>query len=152
VLIATSLIEVGIDVPNATVMTIEHADRFGLAQLHQLRGRVGRGVFPGYVCLFTTSSEPRVVERLRRFVETRDGFEVAELDLNIRGPGELLGTRQHGVVPFRVADLLRDAELRELARGDVRKALEADPQLASESWSPLRVAIERRFAALHELE
>ena len=117
VLVSTTVIEVGVDVPNATVMVVEHAERFGLAQLHQLRGRVGRGAAKSY-CLLIAS--PRVSEqgqqRLNAMVETEDGFELAELDLRLRGPGEFFGTRQAGLPNFFVANLVRDRELLELAK------------------------------------
>ncbi len=117
VLVATTVIEVGVDVPNATVMVIEHAERFGLAQLHQLRGRVGRGAAKSYCVLMTG---PRVSElaeeRLNAMVRTQDGFELAELDLTLRGPGEFFGTRQAGLPDFRVANLVRDRQLLELAK------------------------------------
>jgi ATP-dependent DNA helicase RecG len=111
------VIEVGVDVPNATVMVIEHADRFGLAQLHQLRGRIGRGGQKGTCILVapeTVSDDARV--RLETMVATTDGFVIAETDLKLRGPGEFFGTRQHGELGFHIANPLRDAELLELAR------------------------------------
>jgi ATP-dependent DNA helicase RecG len=117
VLVATTVVEVGVDVPNATVMVVEHAERFGLAQLHQLRGRVGRGAAKSYCILITG---PRVSEqgeeRLNAMVRTQDGFELAELDLSMRGPGEFFGTRQAGLPDFRVANLLRDRAILELAK------------------------------------
>jgi ATP-dependent DNA helicase RecG len=117
VLIATTVIEVGVDVPNATVMVIEHAERFGLAQLHQLRGRVGRGGAKSYCVLMTGGKiSPNAEERLAAMVRTQDGFELAELDLELRGPGEFFGTRQAGLPDFRVANLLRDRKLLELAK------------------------------------
>jgi ATP-dependent DNA helicase RecG len=122
VLVATTVIEVGVDVPNATVMVIEHAERFGLAQLHQLRGRVGRGAAKSYCILMTgarVSEEGE--ERLNAMVRTQDGFELAELDLQMRGPGEFFGTRQAGLPDFRVANLLRDRELLELAKQEASR-------------------------------
>jgi ATP-dependent DNA helicase RecG len=117
VLISTTVIEVGVDVPNATVMVIEHAERFGLAQLHQLRGRVGRGNARSYCILMTGSRvSAEAEERLDAMVRTQDGFELAELDLKLRGPGEFFGTRQAGLPDFRVANLVRDRELLELAK------------------------------------
>ena len=117
VLVATTVIEVGVDVPNATVMVVEHAERFGLAQLHQLRGRVGRGAAKSYCVLITGPRvSPLGEERLNAMVRTQDGFELAELDLSMRGPGEFFGTRQAGLPGFRVANLLRDRQLLELAK------------------------------------
>jgi len=117
VLIATTVIEVGVDVPNATVMVVEHAERFGLAQMHQLRGRVGRGAAKSY-CLLVTGGRisEQGAQRLDALVRTQDGFELAELDLQLRGPGEFFGTRQAGLPDFRVANLLRDRELLELSK------------------------------------
>jgi len=116
-LVATTVIEVGVDVPNATVMVVEHAERFGLAQLHQLRGRVGRGAAKSF-CILVTDGQvsPAGEERLNAMVRTQDGFELAELDLSLRGPGEFFGTRQAGLPDFRVANLLRDRKLLELAK------------------------------------
>ncbi|MGC2300082.1 MAG: ATP-dependent DNA helicase RecG, partial [Acidobacteriaceae bacterium] len=117
VLIATTVIEVGVDVPNATVMVIEHAERFGLAQLHQLRGRVGRGGAKSYCILMTGGkTSANAEERLAAMVRTQDGFELAELDLELRGPGEFFGTRQAGLPDFRVANLVRDRKLLEIAK------------------------------------
>lgn len=138
VLLATSVVEVGVDVPNATLMTIYSAERFGLAQLHQLRGRISRGSFPGYCCLFADEPSPDAQARLQAFVESSDGFALAELDFALRGPGDLLGTRQHGLPPLRIADLVRDAAVVEQARGDARSLVAADPNLASEQHSLLR--------------
>jgi len=132
ILVATTVIEVGVDVPNATVMVIEHADRFGLAQLHQLRGRIGRGSEKSTCVLVAPRTvTPEGQLRIDTMVATANGFEIAEHDLRLRGPGEFFGTRQHGDVAFTVAHPLRDAELLELAR---REALElaADPQRADE--------------------
>jgi ATP-dependent DNA helicase RecG len=116
-LVSTTVVEVGVDVPNATVMLIEHADRFGLAQLHQLRGRIGRGHAKSTCLLMASEKRTEVAdERLRALVESNDGFRIAEMDLKIRGPGEFFGTRQWGIPAFRVANLLRDQEILELAR------------------------------------
>ena len=122
VLVATTVIEVGVDVPNATVMVIEHAERFGLSQLHQLRGRIGRGAHKSYCVLMTggkISAEGE--QRLEAMVKTQDGFEVAELDLELRGPGEFFGTKQAGAPSFRVANLIRDRKLLELARAEAHR-------------------------------
>jgi ATP-dependent DNA helicase RecG len=133
VLIATTVIEVGVDVPNATVMVIEHAERFGLAQLHQLRGRVGRGGAKSYCILMTGGKiSANAEERLAAMVRTQDGFELAELDLELRGPGEFFGTRQAGLPDFRVANLVRDRKLLELAKIESARFV----QKASEESTP----------------
>jgi ATP-dependent DNA helicase RecG len=131
ILVSTTVIEVGVDVPNATLMVVEHAERFGLAQLHQLRGRVGRGSRPG-TCLFVARGSSEDSEaRLAALLETTDGFAIADADLRIRGPGEFLGTRQHGRLPdLRFADLVRDAKLVSLAREAARDTVRRDPGLA----------------------
>ena len=116
VLLATSVIEVGVDVPNATVMVIENAEQFGLAQLHQLRGRVGRGAHESFCILVANLRTENAAQRLRVMEKTNDGFEIAEEDLRLRGPGELLGGAQSGLPPFRFADLGGDLDLVELAR------------------------------------
>jgi ATP-dependent DNA helicase RecG len=117
ILVSTTVIEVGVDVPNATVMVIEHAERFGLAQLHQLRGRIGRGAAQSYCILMTGGKVSQEGERrLDAMVRTSDGFQIAELDLELRGPGEFFGTRQAGIPSFRTANLIRDRELLEAAK------------------------------------
>ena len=133
VLVATTVIEVGVDVPNATLMVIEHAERFGLAQLHQLRGRVGRGAAQSYcILLYEEPLSDTARERLKIIYETSDGFEVARRDLMMRGPGEFLGSRQSGVPLLRLADLERDAALVEQARGAADVLLNTDPAAARE--------------------
>jgi ATP-dependent DNA helicase RecG len=129
VLIATTVIEVGVDVPNAAVMLIENAERFGLAQLHQLRGRIGRGNHQSYCILMTDTKDPLALAKLAVLEKTNDGFEIAEADLRFRGPGDLLGTAQSGLPPLRVADLLQDADLLDEARGIARAILDRDPTL-----------------------
>ena len=128
ILVATSIIEVGVDVPNATVMGIEDADRFGLAQLHQFRGRIGRGPFPSHCLLFAESAEPGARSRLQALVDHQDGFELAEIDLRQRGAGEPYGLRQHGLPEMRVGDLL-DEGLRRRARSAAEALLDRDPEL-----------------------
>jgi ATP-dependent DNA helicase RecG len=130
VLVATTVIEVGVDVPNATMMVIEHADRFGLSQLHQLRGRVGRGELPGVCAMIAESSTEDAQKRLEAIVETTDGFVIAERDLEIRGPGELFGARQSGLAPFRIARLPRDFDLLRMARRDAIDWIARNPDLS----------------------
>jgi ATP-dependent DNA helicase RecG len=129
VLVSTTVIEVGIDVPNATVMVIEDADRFGLSQLHQLRGGVGRGSHPGTCLLISDAGTDDAAERLEAMVSTNDGFELAEADLRIRGQGTVFGERQSGMADLRIADLFRDFELLVAARRDAFAIVDADPGL-----------------------
>ena len=151
VLVATTVIEVGVDVPNATVMVVEHAERFGLAQLHQLRGRVGRGAARSYCVLMTGPRvSPLAEERLNAMVRTQDGFELAELDLTLRGPGEFFGTRQAGLPDFRVANLVRDRQLLELAKLEAaRFANQPDAALTEAErvrvWARLKESWQRRY-------
>jgi ATP-dependent DNA helicase RecG len=143
ILVATTVIEVGVDVPNATVMVIEHAERFGLAQLHQLRGRIGRGAAKSYCILMTGGKVTEEGERrLDAMVRTNDGFQIAELDLELRGPGEFFGTRQAGMPSFRVANLIRDRQLLELAKR------EAAAVMAGPNSEVTQVEISRALVAL----
>ena len=143
ILVATTVIEVGVDVPNATVMVIEHAERFGLAQLHQLRGRIGRGAAKSYCILMTGGKVTEEGERrLDAMVRTNDGFQIAELDLELRGPGEFFGTRQAGMPSFRVANLIRDRQLLELAKR------EAAAVMAGPNAEVTQVEISRALVAL----
>src|SRR5579884_2158393 len=143
VLVATSVIEVGIDVPNATVMLVEDADRYGISQLHQLRGRIGRGRHPSLCLLFGAKDSPR----LRALAAHRDGFRLAEIDLELRGEGELIGTRQHGQAVFRVAELPRDAELLERATGHARAMLADDPGIELPEHALLHDALVATYGA-----
>jgi len=150
VLVSTTVIEVGVDVPNATVMVIEHAERFGLSQLHQLRGRIGRGAAKSYCVLMTGSKISEEGEqRLNKMVETSDGFEIAEMDLQLRGPGEFFGTKQAGMPGFRVANLLRDRELLELAKKEACALLDGKLDIPAEDRSRtmvhLRASWQRRY-------
>ena len=144
VLVATSVIEVGIDVPQATLMTILDADSFGLAQLHQLRGRVARGSTQG-ICGAVTAAADASIPRIDAFVATTDGFALAEQDLLLRGPGELVGTRQSGAPPMYLADLLRDSSVVAEARRDALELFARDPSLSAPSWSRLRELILKRW-------
>jgi ATP-dependent DNA helicase RecG len=151
VLVATSVIEVGVDVPNATLMTVEGGERFGLAQLHQLRGRISRGAHPGYLCVFATPASDEVQERLDAFTKTSDGFELAELDFKLRGPGDLFGTKQHGLPPLRIADLSRDLSVVEEARVAAGKLIESDPELANAAFARLRRMVFHRYGEALDL-
>ena len=171
VLIATSVVEVGIDVPNATLMTIENAERFGLAQLHQLRGRIGRGKHPGFCAVAPTGGpdfddadddgekeskaeakrRAEARERLEFFAQTLDGFELAEKDFKLRGPGELFGARQHGAAAFRVADLNRDREILEEACADARELTRLDPGLADPKHAALRKQVLAKYGSVLDL-
>jgi ATP-dependent DNA helicase RecG len=148
-LVATTVIEVGIDVPNATVMLIEHAERFGLAQLHQLRGRVGRGAEASH-CILLSSAGP-AAGRLRAFADTTDGFAIAELDLRERGMGELTGARQSGGLALRFADLTTDVPLLEAARREAAAIIERDPGLAQAAHAVYRERVVQRYERGFEL-
>ncbi|MCF0233965.1 MAG: DNA helicase RecG, partial [Thermoguttaceae bacterium] len=174
-LVATQVVEVGVDVPNATLMTIENADMFGLAQLHQLRGRVGRGRHPAFCVVAPTEypdedetandaegkskSEMNAAlrrrelarERLEFFTRTTDGFELAEKDFELRGPGELFGSRQHGAAKLRVADLARDREILLQAAADAKKMTQTDPGLAAPEHAALRKQVLARYGAALDL-
>ena len=145
-LIATTVIEVGIDVANASTMVVEHADRFGLSQLHQLRGRVGRGTHASRCCL--VAGEKRTEDswkRLRAMEKTTDGFLIAEEDLALRGPGEFFGTKQWGLPELKVANILRDAEILMEAREDAFNLVMNDPMLRKPEHRLLAAALARKF-------
>ena len=137
VLVATTVIEVGVDVPNATVMIVEDADRFGLSQLHQLRGRVGRGEAPGEVHLVSGTKSEKALERLAAMEHTEDGFELASYDLSLRREGDILGNRQHGASMLKLVNVVRDAAIVEAARSDAEAILAEDPDLTSPAYLPL---------------
>lgn len=152
ILVSTTVVEVGIDVPNATLMVIEHAERFGLSQLHQLRGRVGRGAHRSFcvmICGYAVSNDGW--DRLMIMIKTSDGFRIAEEDLRIRGPGDFLGSRQSGLPDFRVGNILRDGPLLEKARELARIILKDDPALSSEKYRTLREALLDRWSGRLEL-
>jgi len=145
ILVATTVIEVGVDVPNATIMLIEHAERYGLAQLHQLRGRIGRGKETSYCVLMGEPASEEAFERLSAISEIEDGFAIAEKDLDIRGPGEFLGTRQSGLPEIRVGDIARDLEIMEQAREEAVSIVDADPVLVDDNNRGIRRRLIERF-------
>jgi ATP-dependent DNA helicase RecG len=147
VLVSTTVVEVGVDVPNATVMIVEDADRFGLAQLHQLRGRVGRAQHPGEVWLVSESRSKEARERLAVLERTSDGFELAEQDLRARGEGRILGDRQHGLPDLKVSNLIEDLEIVEMARQDAYAIIDADPHLTQPENAALMHEVKRIFSA-----
>jgi ATP-dependent DNA helicase RecG len=132
-------------------MTIESSERFGLSQLHQLRGRVSRGHHPGYVCAFATSNDPESNERLTAFANNDSGFELAEIDLQIRGPGNLFSTQQSGFPPLMIADLIRDADVLAQAQQDARRLIKDDPEMERESYSRLRQLVFARYGKALDL-
>ncbi len=144
-LVATTVIEVGVDVPNASIMVVEHAERFGLAQLHQLRGRVGRGSRKSLCVFIAEPTTEDAGERLKAIAATTDGFKIAEADLHIRGMGELLGTRQSGLPPLRVADLTQHIDLLMLARRDAEAMIEKDPRLLAPEHALLRARLLKQY-------
>ncbi|RKX71207.1 DNA helicase RecG [candidate division WOR-3 bacterium] len=152
ILIATTVVEVGVDIPNANIMVIEHPERFGIAQLHQLRGRIGRGETQGYCILFLPENyAPEWKRRIEYFASTTDGFELATKDLEIRGPGELLGKRQHGLPDLKITDITRDTPLLFKARRDAFQIVEFDPELNDPEHAVLKEQLARRFEAKLEL-
>jgi len=150
-LVATTVIEVGVDVPNATLMIVHQAERFGLSQLHQLRGRIGRGRFQGYCFLFSDADSPDAVARLAAMESTSDGFRIAEVDFELRGPGDVLGTRQSGSLPLRVADLVRDKALLEEARVAAMNLVESG-EFDLPEFAPLKIKVLERFGQLMDLQ
>ena len=139
IMVATTVIEVGVNVPNASVMIIESAERFGLSQLHQLRGRVGRGADQSYCILMAGNKRSKEAQtRLQTMVQTNDGFEIAEVDLRLRGPGDLMGTQQSGVLQLKIADVLTDQEILKTARHFAREVVDNDPSLQAEEHIRIR--------------
>ena len=152
VLVSTTVIEVGVNVPNATVMLIEDAQRFGLAQLHQLRGRVGRGEALSYCFLICQSDSETAKERNRIMCRSSDGFEIAEADLRLRGPGEIFGTRQHGLPELHLSDLIRHGDVLEKAKEAAKKIIEEDPTLSKEKYQKLKERVKKMFGEEIKLE
>jgi ATP-dependent DNA helicase RecG len=141
IMVATTVIEVGVNIPNASVMVIESAERFGLSQLHQLRGRVGRGAEQSYCILMTSfkiSDDAKI--RLNTMVETSDGFKIAEVDLKLRGPGNLMGTQQSGVLNLKIADIVKDSQILKTARSFAIELLTVDPALKNAENNCVREA------------
>ena len=145
ILVSTTVIEVGIDVPNASLMLIEHAERFGLAQLHQLRGRVGRSQHRSYCLLIANPTNTDAVQRMKAMVRTTDGFEIAEEDLSIRGPGEFFGIKQAGMPDLKVANLARDAKLLEIAREEAFRIAASDPALVKPEHQLLKHILQEKW-------
>lgn len=151
ILVSTVVIEVGVNVPNATVMIIEHADRYGLAQLHQLRGRIGRGAEQSYCLLFGNPKSEQARQRLEIMTQTNDGFKIAEADLAIRGPGQFFGTSQHGMPGLKIADLTKDFDLLRMARRDAQTIIENDPTLADPDFSAIKKDMLQRYSQCLDL-
>mgnify|MGYP005781258503 FL=1 len=146
VLVSTTVVEVGVDVPNAALIIIENPERFGLSQLHQLRGRVGRGAHQSYCVLITNTRSPEAMQRLRTLASTTDGFQIAEEDLKLRGPGDFFGSRQHGLPQMKLADLAGDMRLLNEAQQAARRLLAADPSLSRPENRPVLERVRTLFA------
>ena len=151
VLVSTTVVEVGVDVPNATLLAIESGQRFGLSQLHQLRGRIGRGTHAGFCCVFAEPTTDESRARLEAFVNSSDGFQLAETDFLLRGPGDLLGTKQHGFPPLRIADPVRDAAILDEARRDAQQLVALDPGLSLDQHERLRRMVLVRYGHVLDL-
>jgi ATP-dependent DNA helicase RecG len=143
--VATTVIEVGVDVPNAALIIVENAERFGLSQLHQLRGRVGRGKHQSYCVLITASRGETARQRLKTLAKTTDGFQIAHEDLNLRGPGDFFGSRQHGLPALHVADLAGDMRTLTQAQQAAEQLLSQDPDLEREENRPVRERVREMF-------
>lgn len=149
-LVSTTVIEVGVDVPNAVIMVIENAERFGLSQLHQLRGRIGRGQYKSTCILITDAQNDASQKRMKIMESTTDGFKIADEDLKLRGPGEFFGSRQHGLPQLRIADMLKDKETLEETRKAARQISSLDPELTSPENEGLRLEVEKLFENVGE--
>ena len=148
-LVATTVIEVGIDVANAVIMVIENAERFGLSQLHQLRGRVGRGKLKSDCILITDNTSEETLQRLEVIKNTTDGFKIADKDLALRGPGNFLGSRQHGLPPMKIADLFADSDVLKLAGEEAQNLLSTDPDLSQKDHAVLKTEITELYKKLN---
>ncbi|MFB3105316.1 MAG: helicase-related protein [Pseudomonadales bacterium] len=150
ILVSTTVVEVGVDVPNATLMVVLQAERFGLSQLHQLRGRIARGKFNGYCFLYSDTTDAEAIKRLSTLEAHHDGFRIAEVDFELRGPGDILGTRQHGQLPLKVANLVRDQK----TLIEARKAafeLVGSGNFDSPQFAPSKIRVLDRFGKLMSL-
>jgi ATP-dependent DNA helicase RecG len=145
ILVSTTVVEVGVDVPNATVMLIENADRFGLSQLHQLRGRVGRGEYKSACILVTDNPTDEVVKRLKILSKSHDGFAISQEDLKLRGPGDFFGSRQHGLPKMKIADMSQNMDVLVKAQAAAKEILRQDPKLDSPQNSGLKELVEQLF-------
>ena len=150
ILVSTTVIEVGVNVPNSNIMVVYNAERFGLAQLHQLRGRVGRGEYQSYCILINESNNPIARERMRILQSSTDGFKISEQDLGLRGPGEFFGTRQHGLPELRVANLITDMDILKIAQKEAFSIIEEDPNLEQEKYQSLKEEVKKMFANSEE--
>jgi len=138
ILVSTTVIEVGIDIPNATIMLIENAERFGLSQLHQLRGRIGRGKDQSYCILHGMPRTPEAQKRMTVMTQTQDGFKIAQEDLELRGPGEFFGTKQHGLPELKIGNIILDIDIMEIARGEAVDIIKSDPELSAKENYPIK--------------
>ena len=145
VLVSTTVIEVGVNVPNSNIMVIYNSERFGLAQLHQLRGRVGRGEYQSFCILLNASNNPIARERMRILQASTDGFVISEKDLELRGPGEFFGTRQHGIPELKIANLIRDIDILSLVQKEAKNILKEDPYLSSDKYRGIKNKITEMF-------
>ena len=146
ILVSTTVIEVGVDVPNAALMVVENAERFGLSQLHQLRGRVGRGRYKSWCILISNATNAEAKARLKAMCDSNDGFRISEEDLRLRGPGEFFGKRQHGLPEMHIADLCADMNVLQTAQAAAKAVLEDDPRLEKPENACLAAHVDRLFA------